>query len=214
MGSDRKVDQVGENEEFSETDAEMNLSAAGEGTVLRPTNTDAASDLEITDGTTDNQPEAAKASEAAYAAAKESILSGENNTADLIRKRCDPNLNKMFDHLDRPVSISLINHSLLNAEKVGGPGLLTDLLDGVNSDRWLAGNQERIRQNATGHPQERQFDIYNNSTKENIASLHYSLLPEQRVMQEEQLARQHQENQRRLEEQRRIQEGRIPRRIV
>ena len=113
------------------------------------------------------------------------ILSGLNSSAGEIRTMCNKNISDLVSKINPGASENLLKHSavitsLANAERVGGKQLLQDVIDATNSNLWLDGSKNRLRQNPIdpANPQERRVDIYNKDTNKTIHSMNFSVLPE------------------------------------
>lgn len=156
----------------------------------RTTHSDALPTLTLSE-----QPEAKTPSQQEFEQAKASILS-DRNLAEERFTTCSMNLRLI--RFKGKEETHLFNRSFINAELFGGPESVKELVERTNSNLWLYGSQEELRITPTGHPYERWFDFVNTKTGQVTDSLHYSILPESRVLEDDVRARRYQNEQNQL----------------
>lgn len=122
------------------------------------------------------------------------IESGRNIDIHMVQTMCDPNMRRLMElrselHqksyesfreeerlkltaiVDR--SNKAMEHSLNNAEQVGGVKLMAELIERTNSNAWLDGSPLRLRQVENGEGDENVVELVDSATNKVIHSMRF-----------------------------------------
>ncbi|MBY0552342.1 MAG: hypothetical protein K2W95_33995 [Candidatus Obscuribacterales bacterium] len=122
------------------------------------------------------------------------IESGSNIDIGMVQKRCDPNMKHLMELQHKMIEedyqnyreqqrrefIELVNrtnkameHSLSNAEEVGGTPLMSELIERTNSNAWLDASPLRLRHVDGGEGDENVVELFDSATNKVIHSLRF-----------------------------------------